>query len=473
MFKKLVKMNCINSLIATKIYCIDTCNISKIKSFVTQKKIFNYIGLDKTLKIINYNKSLQQKIGYNINDYFVQSNRIIIDIHKTPVTYGTFMNNICDTKEGKTPKLLSKIYFDDKLTNKNEFKVNKNEQNVKKITVVIYPNVNVYSVYNKKKKIPNISIKFASLFYKHINIEDNIIIKKIDFKKIGKIYKISTMSSMFEYRNDLKTITGLEKIDTSNVSALTKLFNNCTALEKISGINTWDTSNVTDMKFMFCSCHILEEIDVSNFNTSKVQSFQSFFDYCYNLKSIKGIEKWDTSNLKNCSFMFRNCALLRDIPDISNWNTPKLEDIHSMFQYCSALEHLPNIFKWNTGNLKNITFIFSNCNSLKTIDGADQNIPCNWNISNVVSCYKIFNKCNNLQRLPNISTLDTSNVELLTAAFQYCESLTEVPDLSNWDLRKLRYALYMFQGCKNLTHIPNINFPNGCKIDYAFGGIEE
>ena len=59
--------------------------------------------------------------------------------------------------------------------------------------------------------------------------------------------------SLFKYLGNLKTIQGLENLDTSQVTNMYKMFSNCNYLTSLN-LSHWDTSKVTDMSVMFKNC---------------------------------------------------------------------------------------------------------------------------------------------------------------------------------------------------------------------------
>ena len=118
--------------------------------------------------------------------------------------------------------------------------------------------------------------------------------------------------SLFKYLGNLKTIQGLENLD---------------------------TSQVTDMSEMFEECYGLTSLDLSNWNTSNVTNMYSMFRNCfYNLTSLN-LSKWNTSQVTNMYKMFSNCNDLT-ILDLSDWDTSKVTNTAGMFRYCRYLNHL-------------------------------------------------------------------------------------------------------------------------------------
>ena len=89
-------------------------------------------------------------------------------------------------------------------------------------------------------------------------------------------------------------------------------FRSFTAATSISGLNLLDTSNVTNMNGMFMYCRALTSLDLSKFDTSNVTSMSSMFNGCYALTSLD-LSKFDTSKVTNMTSMFENCQKLQEI----------------------------------------------------------------------------------------------------------------------------------------------------------------
>jgi len=136
------------------------------------------------------------------------------------------------------------------------------------------------------------SFSFKSWKIKRVNIKENESKKYI----IKNIYILVTeLRGMFYGCSSLLTITGLSKINTSNVIYMDHIFENCSLLKKISDISKW--------------------------NIDKVKDINSMFSGCSSLKSIPDISKWNTNQVENMSGIFAECSSLKSLTDISNWNT--------------------------------------------------------------------------------------------------------------------------------------------------------
>ena len=132
-----------------------------------------------------------------------------------------------------------------------------------------------------------------------------------------EIQPIST-AYWFYYMNNssFKSITNLDKLDTSNVVDMSSMFYYCTKLTSLD-VSHFDTSNVTSMGAMFYHCQNLTSLDVSHFDTSNVTSMSNMFNYCQNLTSLD-VSHFDTSNVTDMSGMFYNCIRLTTTLNIAN-----------------------------------------------------------------------------------------------------------------------------------------------------------
>ena len=143
--------------------------------------------------------------------------------------------------------------------------------------------------------------------------------------------------SLFKYLGNLKTIQGLENLDTSQVTDMSEMFYNCMGLTSLN-LSNWDTSQVTDMSLMFYNCVGLTSLDLSNWNTSQVTNMDSMFRDSFRLISLN-LSNWDTSQVTNMYKMFSNCNYLTSL-NLSHWDTSKVTNISEMFRNCAYVNHL-------------------------------------------------------------------------------------------------------------------------------------
>ena len=113
-------------------------------------------------------------------------------------------------------------------------------------------------------------------------------------------------------------------------------FANCMELKTISGLEYLNTSEVTDMDIMFMECSSLESLDLSHFNTSKVTTMSNMFFMNSSLQTLD-LSSFDTSNVTDMSYMFANCYSLTTIYVSDKWSVASVTNGDYMFGECTAL----------------------------------------------------------------------------------------------------------------------------------------
>ena len=197
----------------------------------------------------------------------------------------------------------------------------------------------------------------------------------------------TTMAFWFYNCQKLKTIVGIENVNTNGVTDMRCVFAGCSQLKSSLDLSGWDTSNVTDMSLMFNLCYELPSLNVSGWNTSKVTNMRSLFGACLKLTTLD-VTDWDTSKVDSMGLVFSACYALESI-DVSKWNTIKVCDMEAMFADCHSLKTL-DLNNWNTYNVDNMSYMFMNCNNLTTIYCGD-----GWTAEHVAS-ENMFKGCINL-----------------------------------------------------------------------------
>lgn len=124
----------------------------------------------------------------------------------------------------------------------------------------------------------------------------------------------------------------------NSITSTSAWFFGCIQLRTIIGLNYLNTSNVTEMNSMFYSCSSLESLDLSSFNTSSVKDMTAMFWGCYSLR-ILNLSNFSTSSLISGGLggMFVDCSSLTTIY-AGNWDTSKeTSPSWGMFAGCSNL----------------------------------------------------------------------------------------------------------------------------------------
>ena len=120
------------------------------------------------------------------------------------------------------------------------------------------------------------------------------------------------------------------------------------SLQSITGLSKIDTSNVTNMEAMFSVGDNISTLDLSNFDTSKVTNMR----YMFSGSSLTSLDLsgFDTSNVTDMSCMFSACPSLIEL-DLSSFDTSKVKSMQSMFLYDSSLKALITGEKWCTSSI--------------------------------------------------------------------------------------------------------------------------
>ena len=300
-----------------------------------------------------------------------------------------------------------------------------------------------------------------------------------------------SVSNMFPFDDrDIKHIVINESFETFTPTKLNSFFKGLTRLETITGLEYLNTANVTDMGLLFFSCLKLTSLDLSNFNTEKVTNMNAMFQVCRNLKTIYASDKFTTAAVTKSEKMFAYCdSLSGDI----DWTSDKPNDktyakIDGGYFRDKAYDNRPWV-KYADGTL---TF---RCGYKKTLgeneyalnSGDDQpawNTQGN-NITRVVfdasfanarptTCYAWFQSFYNLTQIEGIENLNTENVTNMSNMFGSCYNLAEL-DVTHFNTENVTNMLQMFTDCRCLTSldVTNFNTANVTNMGYMFYGCSQ
>ena len=349
-------------------------------------------------------------------------------------------------------------------------------------------------------------------------------IKNIVFDESFNTYAPTSLSGFFGGCETLETISGLEYLNTANVTDMSFMFHGCSALKSLD-LTNFNTAKVTNMDNMFYRCSALTSLDLKNFNTANVEFMYYMFEGCSALESLN-LTNFNTANVTDMSFMFHGCSALKSL-DLTNFNTAKVTYMNNMFYGCSDLTTIYASDKFDTDNVRNSLDMFTGCKSLKDysdsktdhtyaycgpdgyftpvfdyaeFDNAtgtltfrrglskpagayDLNMESNnpgWeaqkrNIKKVVfdasfanarptSCCRWFADCFYLTEIDGIENLNTQNVTDMREMFVCCYALTSL-DVSNFNTQNVEDMTDMFLGCEGLSLLDLSNF-NTERVEY-------
>ena len=154
-------------------------------------------------------------------------------------------------------------------------------------------------------------------------------VTEVVFDESFKDARPTSCHNWFCYFNNLKTITGLSNLNTSEVSDMYSMFALCSSLENLD-LSTFVTDNVTDMREMFYGCTSLKSLNLSNFNTEKVTGMLYMFWNCSALESLD-ISTFNTTKVKTMLAMFGECEALTTLT-LGNFNMEIVYDYDDMFK---------------------------------------------------------------------------------------------------------------------------------------------
>ena len=254
-------------------------------------------------------------------------------------------------------------------------------------------------------------------------------------------------------------------------------------LRSITGLSYLNTSEVTNMEEMFYGCITLASIDMSHFNTSKVTNMQNMFTACYGLTSLD-LRSFDTRNVTDMSEMFYVCTNLLST-NLSSFNTSNVTDMHWMFFDCNSLRTIYAGNDWSTEAVINAILMFHGCTSLVGGQGTTYSesnprddegiIPPGWVNDNTyqqvtqavfdpsfadarpTSTCGWFDGMNSLQSISGMNYLNTSEVTTMIRMFSNCSQLTSL-DVSNFNTDKVAYMAGMFNSCTKITSLDLYSF---------------
>ena len=263
----------------------------------------------------------------------------------------------------------------------------------------------------------------------------------IVFDKSFSTYMPTSLRDFFAYRTNLKTITGLEYLNTEKATDMSSMFYNCSSLTSLD-VTHFNTAKVTDMSSMFFRCSSLTSLDVTHFNTANVTNMRNLFYNCSSLTSLD-VTHFNTAKVKDMYCMFYNCSSLTSL-DVTHFNTANVTNMSCMFFRCSSLTSL-DVTHFNTEKVTNMNSMFENCSSLTSLD------ITNFNTAKVTDMRSMFSSCSSLTSL-DVTNFNTAKVTNMRYMFRNCVALTSLY-LTNFNTAEVTDMRYMFSSCSSLTTI--------------------
>ena len=139
-------------------------------------------------------------------------------------------------------------------------------------------------------------------------------------------------------------------------------FRDMSEIQSISGLEYLNTENVTDMTSMFYGCSGITSLDLSHFNTAKVKNMGGLFRDCSGLKSVN-LSRFITASVTIMNQMFYGCSNLTSL-DLSSFNTRVVILSTGMFMNCNNLITIYASDEWSTQYTMAHSGMFTGCTSL-------------------------------------------------------------------------------------------------------------
>ena len=298
-------------------------------------------------------------------------------------------------------------------------------------------------------------------------------IKHIVINESFETFTPTTLIRFFAILPNLETITGLEYLNTANVTDMSLLFNNCQKLTSLD-VTHFNTAKVTNMYRMFNACG-LTSLDLSNFNTAKVENMELMFSGCSNLKTIYASDKFKTAAVTKSKNMFSGCNSLSG--ELA-WTSDKVADKtyatldggyfrekgvadRPWVKYADGTLTFRYGFK-RTVDINRNEYVLNSGDSIPAWNKPINNIPrvvfdASFANARPTTCYAWFNNFTNLTQIEGIENLNTEKVTDMNSMFSGCICLKSL-DVTNFNTANVKDMRYMFTDCRNLAELDLSNF---------------
>ena len=341
----------------------------------------------------------------------------------------------------------------------------------------------------------------------------NIITKVVFDDSFASCTSLTSTAYWFDDCPNLTSITGIERLNTDNVTDMNEMFWHCSSLTSLN-VSNFNTSNVKNMEGMFTVCSGLKSIDISVFNTGKVTNMESMFAGCSSLTTIIVGSGWSTEAVKSSYYMFSGCSALvggagtpydssyEDATyaridggpdsDTPGYFTRSGDEPYKNPEPYAVLTDNDDYVTTDEGTLKQKTLTFyydshkesrggmsvgpfaldsdmawyNQTKSITTVVFDNSFANC----TTLTSTAHWFERCSNISSILGIDNLKTDKVTNMARMFEYCSSLTSL-DLSGFNTTNVSNLCCMFQGCSGLTNldVTNFNTENVTDMSGMFG----
>ena len=248
-------------------------------------------------------------------------------------------------------------------------------------------------------------------------------------------------------------------------------FYNMEHLTTITGMEYLNTSEVTEMFAMFAGCSSLTSLDLSSFNTSNVTDMVGMFYDCSALSTIYVGNGWSTEKVTQSYDMFTGCTSLEG----GNGTTYSDEHVDAEYAHMDGGLSYPGYLTSNgepegyavlSSDGKTLTFYHDNQRGAHPGEAYDLNTGENepgWYTDE---------KCLNVTSVVFDPSFADARPVSTTGWFYNMENLTDITDMKYLNTSEVTNMMYMFGGCSNLTtlDVSNFNTANVTNMSGMFAG---
>ena len=274
----------------------------------------------------------------------------------------------------------------------------------------------------------------------------------------------TSTNSWFADMGSLNMISGLENLNTSEVTNMYKMFFDCYSLTDLD-LSHFDTQNVQDMACMFAYCS-MPELDLTSFDTKNVSDMSQMFYYS-SLNTITVGKGWTMENVVWDDSMFSDCYSLVGGNgtvyddnfvngeyarfDLGEDEPGYLTGAFEAYAVLIGGNTLTFYYDMDRADRKGITFDLNH----------DSTTPPSWSsfsyeVTKVIFdpsftyvrpevTYCWFADMSNLTEIEGIEYLNTSKVTSMISMFYNCSSLTSI-DVSHFNTQNVTTMHSMFRG---------------------------
>ncbi len=293
---------------------------------------------------------------------------------------------------------------------------------------------------------------------------------KVDYR-----YTLSEASTWNYYASYFKKVIFDEEFKDARPTSCRLWFKGMTQIESITGLEYLNTEDVTDMSCMFQGCTAMKTIDITHFNTAKVTNMDYMFDGDSGLTDIIVSDKFTVDNLVAQSTeslnnkglrMFQGCTSLTDYS-----NAEETDMDATKAKYLSEGGYFTNPAKilWAKYDEANKSFTYYYNGKCGKNYSYKYDRTSDWvgvaktaNVTSLivdksVADYKttdmshLFTNINFADKITGLEYLNTEGVTNMEGMF--ANSHFSTIDLTHFNMESVTNTTSMFHGCQRLKNI--------------------